>query len=56
MYLNNKGWSMGTMISLVCGLLFFLLVAMLIAYNFGIEKGSPNSIYEEIPDDKDIAQ
>ena len=44
--LNNHGWSIGTMITLICVLFFFILLVGVIAYNFGLEKSSPYSRYD----------
>ena len=45
--LNNRGWSMPLMIGLICGLLIFLIIAMVVAYQLGIEKDSPIPIYNQ---------
>lgn len=52
--LNNKGLTLSTMIGFLCCFIMFLLVAMLIAYNLGIKKDSPNPIYEEVPTDEEL--
>ncbi len=54
--LNNNGLTLSTMIGFICCFVLFLLVAMLIAYNFGIKKGSPNPLYEEVPTDEELAK
>ncbi len=46
--LDNNGFSFGVMIAFICLFVFFLIVITLYASNFGIEKNSPEPLYEEI--------
>lgn len=40
--LNNRGWGLGTMMAFIVFFVFVLLIIAIIAYNFGLDKGSPN--------------
>ena len=44
--LNNKGFSLGTMITFVCIFVFFLIVVALISFNLGVGKDSPEPLYD----------
>lgn len=49
--LDNKGWSIPTMIGLVCALILFILIAAILAWRAGVSKSSPSNIYDEaLPD------
>lgn len=54
--LNSNGLTLSTMVGFICCFVLFLLVAMLIAYNFGIQKGSPKPLYDEVPTDEELAR
>lgn len=45
--LNNKGWGLSNMIIFIVILLLFMIIFLIVAYNYGIEKDSPNSLYEQ---------
>lgn len=45
--LDNKGWGLSNMIAFVIVLLLFMIIFLIVAYNYGIEKDSPNSLYEQ---------
>lgn len=49
--LDNRGFSLGVMITFICIFVFFLIVVTLYAYNFGINRGSPDPLYEEIEEE-----
>lgn len=44
--INQKGFGMSTMIAIIAILILFIIIFSIIAYNNGLEKDSPNSIYE----------
>jgi len=46
-YLDNKGWSMGTMLSLIIVILIFVLTVAFLAWKFGIETTSTHKIVTE---------
>ncbi len=46
--LNNHGWGLSNMIIFIVVLFIFLIIWLIISYNYGIEENSPNDIYEEI--------
>ncbi|MBQ3436113.1 MAG: hypothetical protein IJH18_04745 [Bacilli bacterium] len=49
--LNNEGWSIPTMIALVCVLILFILVVSILSWRAGVSKSSPSNIYDEaLPD------
>ena len=45
--LSNKGWGMTTLIAFICIMLLIILGIFFLAYNYGVEKDSPNRIDEE---------
>lgn len=53
MKLNNKGWGLSNMIAFIVILIIFLIIFLVVAYNYGIEKDSPHSIYNQSVEDKD---
>ena len=46
MKLNNRGWSLSLMVTIICFFLFVILLITILSINYGIEKDSPNPIYE----------
>ena len=54
MRLNNKGWSFSAGIAFLCVLILFVIIVAILTYRFGINKESPDPIYNEImPDPKE---
>ena len=43
--LNEQGWGVGTMIVFLCVFFLFLIIVGIVAFNFGIEKNSPQPRY-----------
>lgn len=45
--LNNQGWGLSNMIAFIIVLLLFMIIFLIVTYNYGIEKDSPSSLYEQ---------
>ncbi len=45
--LNNEGWGISSLIAFIVVLILFVIILFVISYNYGIEKDSPNDIYEQ---------
>jgi len=52
--LDNRGFSLGIMITFICVFMFFLIVVSLLCFNFGVGKDSPDPLYEVEEEDADI--
>lgn len=46
--LNNNGWGLSTLLIFMGIFILCIIVIALVSYNYGIEKNSPDPIYNDV--------